>query len=411
MNTNRLPDMAGFFLAGISYQKTNAPARGWFAIDQQQYATCLAQAPAFGIGALFILSTCNRTEIYGFAADRRALINVLCTATKGSAAAFTDQAYLKKGREAITHLFQVGAGLDSQLLGDYEIVGQLKQAVKFARDRGFINTFLDRLVSSVLQSSKDIKNNTALSKGAVSAAFAAVQYIKAAVTRPADRRILLVGAGKIGCSTCKNLVDYLGATQIVVVNRSEAKAAGIAAALDLTCAPMAQLAEQVALADVIIVTTNAPAPLILRSDLEHTSHKLIIDLSLPANVETAVKDLPHIQLIGLDEISKSNDHSLHERQADIPKANAIIARHLDDFLDWCRMRKNIPILKAISIRLGEIAAQQQRAVNDPEMSAVGHTAEQKIRRVIGGTAEKMRADNHSGCYYIEAINELLMDFI
>ena len=402
MNSNRLPDMAGFFLAGISYQKTYAPARGWFAIDQQQYAACLAQAPACGIGAMFILSTCNRTEIYGFAADPQTLINVLCTTTKGSAATFTDQAYLKKGGEAITHLFQVGAGLDSQLLGDYEIVGQLKQAVKFARDRGFINTFLDRLVGSVLQSSKDIKNNTVLSKGAVSAAFAAVQYIKAAVTRPADQRILLVGAGKIGCSTCKNLVDYLGATQIVVVNRSEEKAAAIAAALDLTCAPMVQLAEQVALADIIIVTTNAPVPLILRSHLEHTGHKLIIDLSLPANVEEAVKQLPHIRLAGLDEISKSNDHSLRDRQADIPKANAIIARHLDDFLEWCRMRKNIPILKAISIRLSEIAAQQPCAGNEPKI--------QKIRRVIGGTADKMRADNHSGCYYIEAINELLMDF-
>lgn len=402
--------MAGFFLAGISYQKTNAPARGWFAIDQQQYAACLAQAPAYGIGALFILSTCNRTEIYGFAADPQALINLLCTVTKGSADAFTGQAYIKKGKEAIAHLFQVGAGLDSQLLGDYEIVGQLKQAVKFARERGFINTFLDRLAGAVLQASKCIKNNTALSKGAVSAAFAAVQYIKTAVTRPADRRILLVGAGKIGCSTCKNLVDYLGASQIVVLNRSEAKAAGVASALGLTFVPMTQLAEQVALADIIIVTTNAPAPLILRSHLEHTGHKLIIDLSLPANVEAAVKQLPHIRLAGLDEISKSNDHSLRDRQADIPKANAIIARHLDDFLDWCRMRKNIPILKAISIRLGEIAAQQQCAVNDPKMPAACQTSEQKIRRVINGTADKMRADNHSGCYYIEAINELLMDF-
>jgi len=157
MNTNRFPDMAGFFLVGISYQKTNATCRGLFAIDQQQYEICLKHAPAFGISALFILSTCNRTEVYGFAAHPTVLCSLLCMVTKGSDADFTRLAYVKKGEEAAAHLFRVGAGLDSQLLGDYEIVGQIKQAVKVARDLGFINTFLDRLISAVLQSSKCIK--------------------------------------------------------------------------------------------------------------------------------------------------------------------------------------------------------------------------------------------------------------
>ena len=341
MNVNRFPDMAGFFLAGISYQKTDAPARGLFAIDRQQYESCLSSAPAFGISALFILSTCNRTEIYGFTADPATLISVLCSATRGSAAAFTQLAYVKKGEAAAAHLFRVGAGLDSQLLGDYEIVGQLKQAVKVARERGFINTFLDRLVSAVLQSSKCIKNRTALSNGAVSAASAVIQYIKTSINSSSGQRILIVGAGKMGSNVCKNLVNYMGANCVVLMNRSKEKAAGIAAALGLTYAPLKCLAEQAALADLIIVCTNAPEPVLLYSHLERSGNKLVIDLSVPANVEPAAGCLPHIKLSGIDEISRLNDQTLKERMTAIPEANAIIGSHLDSFLEWWRMRENM----------------------------------------------------------------------
>jgi glutamyl-tRNA reductase len=396
MNTNRFPDTASFFLIGISYQKTNAASRGLFAIDQQQYEICLKHAPAFGISALFILSTCNRTEVYGFAAHPSALGSLLCTATQGSSAAFTQLAYVKKGEEAVAHLFRVGAGLDSQLLGDYEIVGQLKQAVKVARDLGFINTFLDRLVSAVLQCSKCIKNNTAVSKGAVSVAYATIQYIKAAVKEPARQRILLLGTGDIGHAICKNLVNYLAAQTVILINRSEEKAAGIAQMLGLTHAPWTQLAEQVALADIVIVCTHAPKPLILNAHLQNTGHKLVIDLSVPCNVEAAVNQLPKIHLAGIDEISYLNDQALQARLTDVPKANAIIANYLDSFLEWCSMRKNIPVLKAIGIRLNEIAAQEQHRETG-----------QTIRQVLGETANKMRADNHYGCHYIEAINELM----
>src|SRR5205085_6357836 len=157
----------------------------------------------------FILSTCNRTEIYGFAENASQLIDILCTETTGAKETFKELCYVKQGLDAVQHLFEVGAGLESQILGDYEIIGQIKQSVKFAKENGFVGAFTERLVNSVLQSTKVIKNQTALSGGTVSVSFAAVQYIKKNVTKIGNKNILLLGIGKIGRNTCKNLVDYL----------------------------------------------------------------------------------------------------------------------------------------------------------------------------------------------------------
>src|SRR5215203_3495819 len=126
-------DVTNFFLAGINYRKTDAEVRGQFAINNEQYAILLQQAASFGITEFFILSTCNRTEIYGFAGSGSQLIDLLCTQTEGTAEAFSRFSYIKNGWQAVEHFFQVGAGLDSQILGDYEIVGQIKMAAKFAK--------------------------------------------------------------------------------------------------------------------------------------------------------------------------------------------------------------------------------------------------------------------------------------
>src|SRR5690348_6929811 len=128
MQTNTYPDISNFFAIGINYKKTDAATRGLFAIGSEQYEGAIVQAEASGVGPFFILSTCNRTEIYGFAADARQLVRLMCSETRGNEATFKSLAYIKKGRDAAEHLFNVGAGLDSQILGDYEIVGQLKQA-------------------------------------------------------------------------------------------------------------------------------------------------------------------------------------------------------------------------------------------------------------------------------------------
>jgi len=221
-------DISKFFIAGINYKKTDASIRGEYAVSQEEYEAILSASPAFGIHELFILSTCNRTEIYGFAPDAFQLMQLLCGQTKGNMEVFMSKAYIKNGVDALEHLFDVGAGLDSQILGDYEIVGQLKQAVKFAKERSRIGSFTERLVNAVLQSSKTIKNQTALSGGTVSVSFSAIQYIRQKIKQIGQKKILLVGVGKIGSNTCKNLVDYLHTRNITLINRTPEKAAALA---------------------------------------------------------------------------------------------------------------------------------------------------------------------------------------
>lgn len=407
MTTQRATDISKFYTAGINYKKSNASTRGEFAISAEQYSAILEKAATMGLNELFILSTCNRTEIYGFAENAQQLINLLCSQTKADTDTFNELSYIKQGKNAIQHLFEVSAGLDSQILGDYEIVGQLKAAVKFSKEHGFIGAFTERLVNYVLQSSKAIKNETAISGGTISVSFAAVQYIREKVMNIADKKIVLLGTGKIGRNTCKNLVDYLQTKNITLINRTEEKASGLADELGLQYAHVDDLADQLASADIILVATNAPQPTILRSHLEGKGEKLIIDLSVPYNVELPAQRLNNITLVNIDELSKLKDETLAKRQAEVPKAKFIITKYLAEFIDWLLMRRHAPILKAVKIKLKEIHTAALFSNYTSTLNFAGNDPDEKIQRVINGMASKIRQQNQGGCNYIEAINEFI----
>jgi len=397
-----LRDISKFWIAGINYKKADAATRGQFAIQNDQHTRLLEKALGNSLDEVFVLSTCNRTEIYGFADSVSQLIDLLCDQTGGSKETFLSSAYVKNGHEAITHLFNVSAGLDSQILGDYEIIGQIKAAAKFAKKHGCINVMLERLINTVLQSSKAIKNQTELSGGTVSVSFAAIQYIRDHVRAIADKKILLLGTGKIGKSTSKNLVHYLKTKNITLINRTEEKAAELANELGLKHAPISELQKHISGSDIVFVATDAAEPTILLSHLEEQSDKLILDLSVPFNVEEAIQHLPYITLINVDELSKMRDETLAKREADVPKAKAIIAEHIAEFIEWHEHRKHVPVLKAVKTKLKEIH-------NSPLFIPLYNSThtEEKIQRVINGMAYKMKGQNQKGCHYIEAINEFI----
>jgi glutamyl-tRNA reductase len=413
MRGTKPSDISKFFIAGINYRKTDASVRGLFAIGKEQYENILLLAPSYGIPELFILSTCNRTEIYGVAEDATTLIDLLCTQTIGAKKTFTGLAYIKSGREALEHLFNVSAGLDSQILGDYEIVGQIKHSVKVSKKHDFMGGFLERLVNSVLQASKSIKNQTALSDGTVSVSFAAVQYIKETIFNPGDKKILLLGTGKIGRTTCRNLVDYLQTNNITLINRTQDKALLLAKDVNVQFAPIEQLSAWIRKSDIILVATNAADPVLLQSHLVNMGDKLIIDLSIPCNVETSARELPNISLINVDELSKLKDRTLQKREAEIPKARALIGEHLSGFLEWFEMRKHVPVLRAVKTKLKEIHERPLFIPSfDTEIAAsLSSNADKKIQLVINGMATKMRQHNQKGCHYIEAINEFIAPVI
>ena len=403
MDTQYFKHISNFFVAGINYKKSDASVRGQFAINNDQYSSILRKASEQGLDEVFIISTCNRTEIYGFAFCSHQLVELLCSETTGNAEDFKNSAYIRNGIDAIEHLFHVGAGLDSQILGDYEIVGQLKTAVKFAKEEGFVGAFTERMINCVLQSSKLVKNHTELSGGTVSVAFAAVQYIKNIVPNPSSKNILLLGVGKIGRNTCKNLVDYLETDKITLINRSPEKAMELAAELGLKSAPLENLAEEISKADIILVATNSAAPTILKEHIEGQGQKLIIDLSIPYNVDEEAQELENVQLVNVDELSKMKDETLKTRLAEVPKAKAIIASIMEEFNKWCDMRRHDPMLKNLKLKLKELHAHPQYI----QTTSCPKKIDVQIQRVLNETAGRIKIQNQRGCQYIAALNEFI----
>ncbi|MBC7847501.1 MAG: glutamyl-tRNA reductase [Flavobacterium sp.] len=347
-----------FYALGLSYKKADASIRGKFSLDAKAQSMLLLQAQAEGIESLIVTSTCNRTEIYGYANHPYELIKLLCDNSKGSVQEFQEVAYIYKNQEAINHMFRVGTGLDSQILGDFEIIGQIKNSFEKSRTLGLVNTFLDRLINAVIQTSKRIKNETEISSGATSVSFAAVQYIIRNVENIGNKKILLFGTGEIGRNTCENLVKHTKNEHITLINRTKSTAEMLAGKLNLIVKDYADLQEELHKADVLIVATGAQNPTIDKAILNLNKPLLILDLSIPKNVNADVQQIPGVTLIHMDYLSQMTDDTLERRKQHIPAAEAIIEDMKLELNTWLNGRKYAPTIHALKAKLIDIVASE-----------------------------------------------------
>src|SRR5690606_38207902 len=343
-----------FYAIGLSYKKADADIRGRFSLDEDAKKALLLQAKNEAIESLIVTSTCNRTEIYGFAQHPYQLIKLLCDNTKGTVEEFQEFAYIYKNKEAIAHMFRVGSGLDSQILGDFEIISQLKISAKLSRKNGLLNPFIERLVNAVIQASKRIKNETELSSGATSVSFASVQYIFNTVEDIKNKNILLFGTGKIGRNTCENLIKHTENKQITLINRTKDKAEKVAGKFNLVVRDYADIQSEIAQTDVLIVATGAQHPTISKELLYLKRPLLILDLSIPKNVSEDVLENEWVTLIHLDELSARANQTLANRAEELPLAQEIISEIEMEFNQWAEHRKFAPVIKALKIKLAEI---------------------------------------------------------
>ena len=365
---------ASFYALGISYKKADAEMRGKFSLDATAKATLLIQAEAEGIDAMIVTSTCNRTEIYGFANHPYELIKLLCENSRGTVEEFQEIAYIYKNNDAVNHMFRVGTGLDSQILGDFEIISQIKTAFIESKSNGLVNSFLERLVNSVIQASKKIKNETDISSGATSVSFASVRYIFNNVEDIANKNILLFGTGKIGRNTCENLVKHTKHDRITLINRTKDKAERLARKLNVEVKEYSDLQLELQKADVVVVATGAQNPTIDKTLLNLKKPLLILDLSIPKNVHENVQEIEGVTLIHMDHLSQMTDETLEKRKQFIPNAEAIIEDIKEEFFAWTRNRKFIPTIHALkeklnSIKEGELNFQRKKLANFDEEQA------------------------------------------
>ena len=388
-----------FYSVGISYKKADAEMRGIFSLDGTAKMKLLKQAKSEGIESLIVTSTCNRTEVYGFAEHPFQLIKLICENSNGTVEAFQEVGFVYKNQEAINHIFQVGTGLDSQILGDFEIISQIKLSFAESRKLGLINTYLDRLINAVIQASKKIKTDTEISSGATSVSFASVQYIIRNVENIGNKNILLFGTGKIGRNTCENLVKHTKNEQITLINRTKDKAEKLAGKLNLIVKDYAELHLELQKADVVVVATGAQNPTIDKAILNLKKPILILDLSIPKNVHENVKDLEGVTLIHMDHLSQMTDDTLERRKQHIPAAEAIIEDIKMEFNIWMNGRKHAPTIHALKAKLNDIAANelnfQRKKLSNFDEEQAELISSRIIQKITNHFASHLKDENTS----------------
>ncbi|MGZ0016066.1 glutamyl-tRNA reductase [Yeosuana sp. AK3] len=399
-----------FYALGLSYKKADADMRGRFSLDESSQINLLTQAKENGIESLVITSTCNRTEIYGFAQHPFQLIKLLCDNTKGTVEDFQKVAYIYKNQEAIAHMFRVGSGLDSQILGDFEIISQIKKSAIVSKKFNLLNPFLERLVNAVIQASKRIKTETEISCGATSVSFASVQYIIHTIKDVSNKNILLFGTGKIGRNTCENLVKHTKNEHITLINRTKNTAEHIAGKFNLVVKDYANLQEEINQSDILIVATGAQRPTIDKLLIQTSKPLLILDLSIPKNVDTNVEELPNVMLVHLDDLSRITNETHEKRKEHIPFAETIIEEVKKEFNDWLETRKFAPTIKALKSKLldfknAELEAQRKKSPNFNEEQAE-LISNNIIQKITNHFAHHLKDDSISTDESLELIKKV-----
>ena len=410
MREYRLSNYENFFILGVSHKKANAEIRGKFSLNHEQIKNLLADAKNYEIDGLVMTSTCNRTEMYGFADDLRTMASLLLTHTDADQELFDTYAYHYRNDEAVSHMFNVAGGLDSQILGDFEIISQMKKSFNLAKEMGTSNFFLERLFNSVIQASKRIKNETKLSSGVTSVSFASVHYILEQVDLKASKNILLFGTGKIGRNTCENLVKHTHNKHITLINRTKEKAEHMAGKFDLTVKDISELETEIEKADILIVATGAQKPTISPKYIRKDKPLLILDLSIPKNVHESVEELPHVDLLHLDKLSKMTDETLENRKTEIPLAKAIIAEIKTEFYEWLQTRKYAPTIKALKQKFEQFQAEeldyQKKKLGDVDEEQISQFSDRLIHKITRSFASHLKNANGSTEDSIALLNKV-----
>jgi glutamyl-tRNA reductase len=325
-------------VAGVSFKTTELHSRSRFAFNADACRYAYSDSPSDL--SFFILSTCNRTEVYAWTNFVEPALEILRAQAQCSSEELNKIAYVKRGNEAVEHFFRVAAGLESQIIGDYDIISQIKTAFRGAKDQRRVNGMLEKLFNFALQASKEVKNSTAFSDGTMSVPYAVVKQM---LGRNDIKTITIAGAGETGELVIKYIRSYLPYCSIRLVNRDEERLRSLASKYDVMQFQITALGQSLVDSDVLIVATNASAPIVDRAHLENSSVKLVFDLSVPRNVSTSVYKMNNIAVLDVDRISESIQTNLNARLSEVPKVERIVVEHSTAFDDWMKRRESFTV--------------------------------------------------------------------
>lgn len=321
------------FHLGASHHTAPLAVREKLALPPDRAAALRSRLGARGLPELAVLNTCNRVELYGVAsapADLAALESAFCELTGISHDDFAAIRAHATGPAAIRHLVAVAAGLESQLLGENEIFGQVKDAYAAAQASGDAGPVLNRVFQKAFQAAKHIRTHTALNEGQVSVANVAVELASTIFGELSSARVLLIGAGDIGEKTAKAFRSR-GAAALTVSNRTPERAFDLAQQLDGTALPFELFARHLGDYDIVVGSTAAPEAVVRAADVaasqprRRAQPQLFLDLALPRDVESEVANLYNVYLYNLDDLAKIAAKNLAAREAEVARARALAA--------------------------------------------------------------------------------------
>ncbi len=334
---------SNFAVLSISYEKADVETRGKFAFFDENIKSFVTRIHNENLGDAFVVSTCNRTEIYTTTSNYLLVAEEYCKTIGVNLMDFLKFANILTKEEALTHLFRVAGGLESQIIGDFEIIGQIKKAYnRFRKERQNSNPYLERAINAAIQISKRIKNETGISNGAASVSYAAVHYILNNQKRLTEKNILLLGVGEIGQNTVENLVKHVYQPKIKIANRTQETAEKISEKYHIPHIDYTEFDHELKQTDILIVATGARHPIVNKSHFPNGKETLVIDLSIPNNVDKNVIENKNVTLIDVDELSKQIRETIQQREKEIPKAEKIIKELMKDFLEWEKKRRLAP---------------------------------------------------------------------
>jgi glutamyl-tRNA reductase len=319
-----------------------------------------------------ILSTCNRTEIYAIMntlPKTQPIVSYLSDFHQIPPDFFLYHLYTKEGMNAARHLFRVTAGLDSLVLGENQILGQVKQSYKIGQTHQSLGTTLHRLFQRAIEAGKKIRNETMVGENPGSIGEAAVELAKQIFEDLQERAILVIGAGEIGEIVLEALMES-GVSQIMVANRTYQKAQELAQRLNGTAFPLEALAHPLVKSDIVITATGSSTPILKKNDLEEImkqrrhSPLFIIDIAVPRDVEENASKIENLFLYNIDDLKHIVEESNQAFQKEIMKANMIIEEELQEFYTWHQSRQIVPTIKALTEKTKKIKEQElQKFVN------------------------------------------------
>ena len=327
------------FVAGLSYKTAPVEVREQLAVHPSRLrcSGCLLKL-AGGLSEVVLLSTCNRVEIYGVG-DRlnRNLYKLFQTLAGTSSVDFTPHLYVKEGQKAVEHLFAVASGLDSMVLGETEIAGQVKQAYTAAHEAKLTGRVTNRLFQTALQVAKEIRTETAVGRGATSVGSVAVELAERIFKSLADKTVMIIGAGKMGEACVRHLAKK-GARSVLVSNRSHERALNLATEFGGQAIRFDECVKGLAEADIVVSSTGCPQTILnSRQVAEAMTARLqrplfLIDIAVPRDIDPDVHRLNNVYLYNVDHLETIVRENLKTRQQELGRCTEIITERAAAFL-------------------------------------------------------------------------------